>query len=134
MNNQAAQTMPALPRPYWKAGEVRDDFGNPYNETDLFTDDDMRAMYRQGYAAALSQTAGVPDDMAAKRENIAQRARNMLADQFMDDPVMAEKIRAGTCRNEDLNRAVKAVELAITLKKPHPTKALQAVLGEMDER
>jgi hypothetical protein len=71
--------------------------------------------------------------LAAKRENIAQRARNMLADQFSDDPVMAEKIRAGTCRNEDLNRAVKAVELAITLKKPHPTKALQAVLGEMDE-
>lgn len=61
MNNQAAQTMPTLPRPYWKAGDVKDDYGNPYNETDLFTDDDMRAMYQQGYAAALSQTAGVPD-------------------------------------------------------------------------
>ena len=59
MTNQAAQTMPVLPRPYWKAGEVKDDFGNPYNETDLFTDDDMRAMYKQGYAAALSQPAGV---------------------------------------------------------------------------
>jgi hypothetical protein len=61
MNNQAAQTMPDLPRPYWKAGEVKDDFGNTYNETDLFTDDDMRAMYQKGYAAALSQPAGVPD-------------------------------------------------------------------------
>lgn len=61
MNNQAAQTMPTLPRPYWKAGDVKDDYGNPYNETDLFTDDDMRAMYQQGYAAALSQTAGVAD-------------------------------------------------------------------------
>lgn len=63
MNNQAAQTMPALPRPYWKAGDVRDDYGNPYNETDLFTDDDMRAMYQQGYAAALSQTAGMVEPL-----------------------------------------------------------------------
>lgn len=61
MTNQAAQTMPTLPRPYWKAGDVKDDYGNPYNETDLFTDDDMRAMYQQGYAAALAQTAGVAD-------------------------------------------------------------------------
>ena len=61
MTNQTAQTMPTLPRPYWKAGDVKDDYGNPYNETDLFTDDDMRAMYQQGYAAALAQTAGVAD-------------------------------------------------------------------------
>ena len=71
MNNQAAQTMPTLPRPYWKAGDVKDDYGNPYNETDLFTDDDMRAMYQQGYAAALSQTAGVPAVEAAVNAGLA---------------------------------------------------------------
>lgn len=78
MNNQAAQTMPALPRPYWKAGEVKDDFGNPYNETDLFTDDDMRAMYQQGYAAALSQTAGVAEGCGTECEKCGREAVHYL--------------------------------------------------------
>ena len=49
MNNQAAQTMPELPDPA---------FVTP--DDNLYTVHQMRAMYQQGYAAALSQTAGVP--------------------------------------------------------------------------
>lgn len=48
MTNQAAQTMPELPDPA---------FVTP--DDNLYTVHQMRAMYRQGYDAALAQTAGV---------------------------------------------------------------------------
>ena len=94
MNNQAAQTMPTLPRPYWKAGDVKDDYGNPYNETDLFTDDDMRAMYQQGYAAALAQTAGV-------MENFMTHFCNAI-DNLNDMPVSEEWARKWAAKAEFL--------------------------------
>lgn len=84
MTTQAAQTMPTLPRPYWKAGDVKDDYGNPYNETDLFTDDDMRAMYQQGYAAALAQTAGVAEGFVVvpARLTAENGAKGLLSGEF----------------------------------------------------
>ena len=55
MNNQAAQTMPELPEPF---DTVRvNEFS--LQEAPVFSAGQMRAMYQQGYAAALSQTAGV---------------------------------------------------------------------------
>lgn len=57
MNNQAAQTMPELPEPF---DTVRvNEFS--LQEAPVFSAGQMRAMYQQGYAAALSQTAGVAE-------------------------------------------------------------------------
>lgn len=57
MTNQAAQTMPELPEPF---DTVRvNEFS--LQEAPVFSAGQMRAMYQQGYAVALSQTAGAPD-------------------------------------------------------------------------
>lgn len=74
MTNQAAQTMPELPPSfarvhndgYWTLRVrdtaefiVHDSRQTPAQE--VYSSGQMRAMYQQGYAAALAQTAGVPD-------------------------------------------------------------------------
>ena len=74
MNNQAAQTMPELPPSfarvhndgYWTLRVrdtaefiVHDSRQTPAQE--VYSSGQMRDMYQQGYAAALSQTAGVPE-------------------------------------------------------------------------
>ena len=74
MTNQAAQTMPELPPSfarvhndgYWTLRVrdtaefiVHDSRQTPAQE--VYSSDQMRDMYQQGYAAALAQTAGVAD-------------------------------------------------------------------------
>lgn len=70
MTNQAAQTMPELPKPFQKAVianrintmAVRQGYeaGGYEKSPDLYTADQMH-QYARDYAAALAQTAGVPD-------------------------------------------------------------------------
>jgi hypothetical protein len=66
MNNQAAQTMPlppSLPELPEPAFVTPDD--------NLYTVHQMRAMYQQGYAAALSQPAGVPEGLRGEVTGVA---------------------------------------------------------------
>ena len=67
MTNQAAQTMPELPVAlasihadgYWTTDDRRPDWKWPARQR-VFSVDQMH-QYARDYAAALSQTAGVPD-------------------------------------------------------------------------
>lgn len=46
--------------------------------------------------------------------SMSERARELLAAEYLDDPTLAEKIRAGTSRNGDVPRAIRALEQALT--------------------
>lgn len=46
--------------------------------------------------------------------SVSERARALLAAEYSDDPTLAEKIRAGTSRNGDVPRALRAIEQALT--------------------
>lgn len=46
--------------------------------------------------------------------DVEQRARAILAAQYSDDPTMQKKINDGTCRNEELVRAERAIIAALT--------------------
>lgn len=73
MTNQAAQTMPELPDPA---------FVTP--DDNLYTVHQMRAMYQQGYAAALSQTAGVAEGFVVvpARLTAENGAKGLLSGEF----------------------------------------------------
>lgn len=43
-----------------------------------------------------------------------RKARELLAAEYGDDPMMQHKILAGTCRNEELVRAERALIVALT--------------------
>jgi len=50
----------------------------------------------------------------ANAAGLKQRAREFLAAEYdADDPTMAKKIREGTCRNEESNRAIPAIVAAL---------------------
>ena len=72
MTNQAAQTMPELPDPA---------FVTP--DDNLYTVHQMRAMYQQGCAAALSQTAGVVDGYVLVPARMELTPENMETLVFM---------------------------------------------------
>lgn len=46
--------------------------------------------------------------------DVEQRARELLAAEYDDDPMMQQKVMAGTCRNEELVRAERAIIAALT--------------------
>ncbi|MCU1053300.1 hypothetical protein JAK47_01905 [Stenotrophomonas maltophilia] len=46
--------------------------------------------------------------------DVEQRARELLAAEYNDDPMMQQKVMAGTCRNEELVRAERAIIAALT--------------------
>lgn len=68
MTNQAAQTMPELPEPFDVIEQV--DKYNFVHNVEVYTADQMH-QYARDYAAALSQTAGVPEGwMLAHRQTL----------------------------------------------------------------
>ena len=107
MNTKAAQTMPELPPSfarvhndgYWTLRVrdtaefiVHDSRQTPAQE--VYSSDQMRAMYQQGYAAALSQTAGVV-------ENFMTHFCNAI-DNLNDMPVSEEWARKWAAKAEFL--------------------------------
>lgn len=46
--------------------------------------------------------------------SVVEKARELLAREYADDPVLAEKVLAGTSRNGDVPRAIRAIESALT--------------------
>lgn len=46
--------------------------------------------------------------------DIERKARQLLAGEYCDDPMMQHKILEGTCRNEELVRAERALIAALT--------------------
>lgn len=75
---------------------------------------------------------------------IEKRARELLAAEYGDDPMMQKKVMAGTCRNEELVRAERALIAALTPPEGYvlvptvlPEKMLDALYraeGDMTEK